>query len=101
MDESIIFVCLILLTLYGYSIKYINNGRHKVESNSDIQNKEIELKNYIGSKILLVGETGLFSLLLSIVLQSFKFYLISIWAFISFFIIIQAFHTAEKLSRLK
>lgn len=90
MDEIIILACLLILTAIGYFIKYKKNKYHK--NNSTQQNEA----DYAGSKILIIGETGLITLLIGIIFSELKHYIIFLWGICSFILVLVTMSGLKK-----
>lgn len=96
MDEIIIFICLIILIIIGFSIRYSKREKATIEKNEDSIDYNYMVKNFIGIRVLFIAEIGLIVLLFSIIFHNLKLYLITLWSLFSFIVIIKTFATAEK-----
>ncbi len=96
MDEIIIFICLIILILTGFYIRYSKKGELIPKGNENSIHDIFTVKNYISSRILFIAEIGLAALLFSIIFYNLKFYLMALWSIISFIIVLKIILFAEK-----
>ena len=96
MDEIIIFICLIILILTGFYIRYSKKGELISKENENSIQDIYPLKNYLSSRILFIAEIGLAALLLSIIFYNLKFYLMTLWSVISFMIVLKMISFAKK-----
>jgi hypothetical protein len=100
MDEIIILVCLTIISIFGYLIKY----KGKINLIAIYDNTLIdkgELSKFVGSKILLIAESGLIALLLSIIFPIIKLYLIILWCIASFIMVLKIISGIQKFSSTK
>jgi hypothetical protein len=100
MDEIIILVCLIIIAIFGYLIKYKGKIELVAAIYDDLLIDRTKLTKYAGSKILLIAESRLLALLASILFPNVKLYLIISWSIVSFILVLKIIVEVQKLSTI-